>query len=163
MLKERVMTIVVKPVVASSFAAVLIVFGVGFTFAQAPGTKLYIPAPAPTQTLVDGTKVVNTTAPAFNLVLQGEIFRAQLPFTIVSDASQADYVVEWAAIPEEGNVSGNGSVLFHNVSKELYTVSVSLLGRDKQVVWAGSADKRNLRDCALIITQQLKTSMKHKK
>ena len=96
-------------------------------------------------------------------MLQGEIFRAQLPFTIVNDASQADYVVEWAAIPEEGNISGNGSVLFHNVSKELYTVSVSLLDRDKQVVWAGSADKRNLRDSAVIITQELKASMKHKK
>jgi hypothetical protein len=135
----------------------------GSAFAQEPGSKLYIPLPAPDQTVTDGTKVVTTTAPAFNLVLQAEIFKARLPFEIVNDAGQADYVVQWAAIPEEGNVHGNGSLLFHSVSKELYTVSVSLLAKDKQVVWAGSADKKNLHDCAVEIARQLKATMKHKK
>lgn len=148
----------VKILFLFQFAAVLMTSG--FTFAQEPNTRLYIPPPAPTQTLTDGTKVVNTTAPAFNQVLQAEIFRAQLPFTMVSDPSQADYIVEWAAIPEEGNAT---AYFGKGVSKELYTVSVSLLGKDKRVVWAGSADKRNLRDSAMIVTQQLKTSMKHKK
>jgi hypothetical protein len=48
-------------------------------------------------------------------------------------------------------------------SKELYTVSVSLLDKDKQVVWAGSSDRKNLHDCAKDVTEQLKGLMKHKK
>ena len=143
------------------FAAVLLL--AGFAFAQEPGSKLYIPAPAPEMTVADGTKVVTTTAPAFNLVLQAEIFKEKLPFTLVSDAEHADYVVEWAAIPEEGNAHGNGSMLMHSVSKELYTVSASMLDKNKQVVWAGSSDKKNLFDCAKDVAEQLKAAMKHKK
>ena len=154
------MSRVSKPVVAAFASAVFVLLASGFTFAQEPNTKLYIPPPAPTQTLTDGTKVVNTTAPAFNQVLQAEFFRAQLPFTMVGEPSQANYVVEWAAIPEEGNAT---AYFGKGVSKELYTVTVSFLGKDKQLVWAGSADKRNLRDAAMIITQQLKASMRHKK
>lgn len=135
----------------------------GFAFAQEPGSKLYIPPSAANTTVADGTKVVTTTAPAFNLVLQAEIFKKKLPLTLVSDAEHADYVVEWAAIPEEGNMHGNGSLLFHNVNKELYTVSASLLDKNKQVIWAGSADKKNLHDCAENVAEQLKGAMKHKK
>ncbi|MGB8782134.1 MAG: hypothetical protein WCD02_03380 [Terriglobales bacterium] len=135
----------------------------GFAFAQEPGSKLYIPPPQANQTLTDGTKVVTTTAPAFNVVLQAAIFKEKLPFQMVQDSAHADYVVQWAAIPEEGNSHGNGSLLFHSVSKELYTVSASLLSKDSQVVWAGSADKKNLHDAAEEITKQLKSTMKHKK
>jgi hypothetical protein len=143
--------------------AVIALLTAGLAFAQAPGSKLYIPSAAPNTTVTDGSKVITTTAPAFNLVLQAEIFKARLPFTLVNDSAQADYVVEWAAIPEEGDSHGNGSLLFHSKTKELYTVTASLLGKDKQVVWAGSADKKNLRDCAMDITEQLKREMKHKK
>ena len=53
-----------KLVLVPSFAAVLTLLTAGFTFAQAtPGTKLYIPQPAPNATITDGTKVVTTTAP----------------------------------------------------------------------------------------------------
>jgi hypothetical protein len=139
----------------------------GFAFAQEPGSKLYIPPPQANQTLTDGTKVVTTTAPAFNVVLQAEIFKEKLPLQIVQDSAHADYVVQWAAIPEEttGSGYGNGSLLFHahSSSKELYTVSASLLGKDNQVVWAGSADKKNLHDAAEEIAKQLKNVMKHNK
>jgi|HubBroStandDraft_5_1064220.scaffolds.fasta_scaffold260371_1 hypothetical protein len=143
------------------YALALLLLTTGFVFAQEPGSKLYIPASAPNTTVADGTKVVTTTAPAFNLVLQAEIFKEKLPFTLVSDADQADYVVQWAAIPEEGNA--HVSFLSHSVSKELYTVSASLLDKNKQVVWAGSADKKNLYDCAKDVAEQLKNVMKHKK
>jgi hypothetical protein len=143
--------------------AMLVLLTAVFAFAQERGSKLYISPAVSNTTITDGTKTVTTTAPAFNLVLQAEIFKAQLPVKLVSDSAQADYVVEWAAIPEEGNSHGNGSVLFHNVSKELYTVSASLLDKDKQVIWAGSADKMNLHDCAKDVTEQLKRAMKHKK
>lgn len=133
----------------------------GFAVAQEPGSKLYIPPSAANTTVADGTKVVTTTAPAFNLVLQAEIFKEKLPFTLVSDSEHADYTVQWAAIPEEAN--GHVSFLSHAVNKELYTVSASLLDKNKQVVWAGSADKKNLYDCAKDVAEQLKGAMKHKK
>ena len=146
-------------------ALVLASLATGFAYAQNPGSKLYIPPPDPNQTLTDGTKVVTTQGAAFNLVLQGEIFKAKLPLQMVNDRAQADYVVHWGYIPEEENASshGNGSLLFHahSNSKELYTVSVSFVGKDRQVVWAGSADKKNLHDAAEEITKQLKNAMKH--
>jgi len=43
------------------------------------------------------------------------------------------------------------------------TATVSLVGRDKQVVWAGTADKKALHDCAEDITKQLRNALKHKK
>jgi hypothetical protein len=134
----------------------------GFAFAQEPGSKLYIPSPAADKTVDDGNKVVTTQGAAFNLVLQAEIFRQKLPFKMVSNSVQADYVVEWAAIPEEGvgRVSYTGKKA---TSKELYTVSASFVDKDKQVVWAGSADKKNLQDCAKNIAEQLQKEMKHKK
>lgn len=133
-------------------------------FAQEPGSKVYIPPSAPNQTVDDGNKVVTTTAPAFNLVMQAELFKAKLPLTLVTDPAQATYTMQWAAIPEEERTTGHVN-FGHAVGtgKELYTVSASLLDRDKQLVWAGSADKKNLHECAVDITRQLKDSMKHKK
>ena len=127
--EERKMKCVITLMLAS--------LATGFAYAQNPGSKLYIPPPAPNQTLTDGTKVATTTAPAFNLVLQSEIFKAKLPLQMVNDRAQADYVAEWSAIPEESHVG-------HSYSKELYTVAVSILDKNKQVVWAGSAEKKNL-------------------
>lgn len=144
--------------------AVLTLLAAGSSaFAQAPGSKLYIPPPEANKTVDDGNKVVTTNGAAFNLVLQAELVKEGLPLTLVTDAVQADYKMQWAAIPEEGTSHGNGSLLFHSVSKELYTVSASLVGKDNQVVWAGSVDKKNLHDCAVVITKQLKDSMKGKK
>jgi hypothetical protein len=140
--------------------AVFALLASGAAFGQAPGSKVYIPPPAPNQTVTDGTKVVTTTAPAFNIILQAELFRERLPLTMVTDSAQADYTMQWAAIPEEGNATYRWG---HNIDKELYTVSASLLGKDGQVVWAGSADKKNLRNCAEVITKQLKDSLKGKK
>jgi hypothetical protein len=134
--------------------AVLALLSAGSAFAQKPGTKLFIPAPDPSKTVDDGNRVITTKSPEFNLVLQAEIFKAKLPFTIVNDSTAADYVVQWAAIPEEDRSNKKSN-------KELYTVSASLLGKDKSVVWAGSADKKNLRDCAVVITHQLQDAMKH--
>jgi hypothetical protein len=142
---------------------VLLAAASGSAFAQEPGSKLYIPASAPNKTVDDGNKVVTTNGAAFNLVLQAELIKEKVPLTLVTEPAQADYVAQWAAIPEETTSHGNGSVLFHNHTKELYTVSTSLVGRDKQVVWAGSADKKNLHDCAAEITKQLKKAMKDKK
>ena len=142
---------------------VLVLMTTGFAFGQEPGSKIYIPQPESNQTLTDGNKVVTTTAPAFNLVLQSEIFQSKLPLQIVADASQADYIMQWAAIPEEGRAGYHLQFGGGASSKELYTVSASLLTRDKQVVWAGSVDKKNLHDSAADIAGQLKAAMKHKK
>jgi len=140
------------------FVLAVLLLTASFTFAQERGSKLYIPPSTANTTVTDGTKVVTTTSPAFNLVLQAEIFKAKL-FAVVNDSTQADYVVQWVAIPEEASSHGG----IHVVSKELYTVSASLVGKDSQMVWAGSADKKNLLDCAKDITEQLEKSMKHKK
>jgi hypothetical protein len=139
---------------------VLALLAAGSTPAQVPGSKVYIPPSAPNKTVDDGNKVVTTNGAAFNLVLQAELIKEKLPFTMVTDPAQAVYMVQWAAIPEEGN----GSVRWgHSINKELYTVSVSLVGKDSQVIWAGSADKKNLHDSAVVITRQLKDAMKDKK
>lgn len=143
-----------------SVHVVFALLSVGSAFAQEPGSKVYIPASAPNKTVDDGNKVVTTTSAQFNLVLQAELFKEKLPFTLVTDPAQATYTMQWAAIPEEDQSHAG----FRHISnKELYTVSASLLGSDKQVVWAGSADKKNLHDCAVEITKQLKSSMKGKK
>ena len=141
----------------------------GCAFAQiAPGSKLYIPPPEAQQTLTDGTKVVTTPGAAFNLVLQTEIFKQHVPVKLVEDSEMADYVVHWAAIPEEhkGKVRQAAPTAYGGVvstGKELYTVSISVLDKDKQVVWAGDCDKKNLRDSAEKIARQLNDLMKHKK
>lgn len=140
--------------------AVLVLLTAGFAFGQEPGSKIYIPQPAPNKTVADGTKLVTTTAPAFNLVLQAEIFKTRLPLQIVSDPKQADYTMQWAAIPEEERTNSTFSGVTQD---ERYTVSVSLLGKDSQVIWAGSVDKKNIHDCAVEIARQLKDEMKHKK
>ena len=145
-----------KCVVAS-----LVILTAGLAFAQEPGSKLYIPPPTANQTLTDGTKVVTTEGAPFNQVLQAEIFKERLPFKIVNDSTQADYMVQWSAIPEEGT---DHATLSRSVTrKELYTVTASLVGKDSAVVWAGSSDKKNLHDSAIEITRQLKDTMKHKK
>lgn len=119
-----------------------------FVFAQAPGSKLYISAAGPNNTVSNGTNVVTTNGPAFNLVLQAEIFKAKLPIEIVTNSVQADYVVHWATMPKNWRYT---------------TATVSLIDKDEQVVWAATADKKTLHDCAENITKQLKNTMKHKK
>jgi hypothetical protein len=123
--------------------------------AQELGSKVYIPRSVGNKTVDDGNKVVTTTGASFDLVIGAELFKEKLPLTLVIDSAQADYTMQWGVI-SEGQSSGG----FH---KELYTVSASLLGRDNQVVWSGSVYRKNLHDCAVDITKQLKDAMKHKK
>jgi hypothetical protein len=92
--------------------------------------------------------------------MQAELFKEKVSVTLVTDATQADYVMHWSVIPEERKSSSHFG---RSTGKELYTVSTSLVGKDKQVVWAGSADKRNLHDCAAEVAKQLKNAMKGKK
>lgn len=141
-------------------ALVLLAAASGSAFAQEAGSKVYIPPSGPKNTVTDGTKVVTTSGAQFNQVMQAELFKERLSITLVTDAAQADYVMQWSVIPEEQK---NSYHFGHSTGKELYTVSTSLVGKDKQVVWAGSADKKNLHDCAADITKQLKNAMKGKK
>jgi len=128
--------------------AVLVLLATGSAFAQAPGSRLYIPAAGPNSTVSNGTNLVTMNGAAFNLLLQAEIYKAKVPVEIVSNSEQADYVVHWATMPKNSRST---------------TATVSLIGRDRQVVWAGTADKKTLHDCAEDITKQLKSAMKHKK
>lgn len=139
---------------------VLLAVASGSAFAQEPGSKVYIPPPAPNKTLTDGAEVVTTSGAQFNEVMQAELFKEKVSVTLVTDATQADYVMHWSVIPEERKSSSHFG---RSTGKELYTVSTSLVGKDKQVVWAGSADKRNLHDCAAEVAKQLKNAMKGKK
>lgn len=95
-------------------------------------------------------------SPGFNLTLQSAIFSDHLPFTITEDSSQADYLIEWQASTAQTN--GNAYLFFgeHQNSEVVYTVSVSLIDKNKQVVWSGSVDKVGLNDGANAIALQLK-------
>ncbi|HUC42234.1 MAG TPA: hypothetical protein VL913_00680 [Candidatus Micrarchaeaceae archaeon] len=145
--------------------AVLALLTASSAFAQIAGSKVYIPPSAANTTVTDGTKVVTTTSPAFNVVIQSEFFKEKLPLTLVADSGSADYTLQWAAIAEEeqDRNAGGGLLRLHGGSKELYTVSASLLGKNNQVVWAGSVDKKDLHGCAVEITRQLKNSLNGKK
>jgi hypothetical protein len=144
-------------------ALVILLAGLAFAEKPQPNSTLYIPPASATTTVTDGTRTVTTTAAQFQEVLAAEIFKAHLAFQIVNDPQEATYVMQWAAIPEEGEAYGNGSLLIHAHSKTLYTVSVSLIDQNKNMIWASTADKKNLADAAQMITKDLQKTMKSKK